>query len=799
MLVLVVMIIAIASAGVLPHLPSLSYLFLGIAGWMSSLAILIKVSSNKTVLYIGFLLGVFVIAFAWSAFWGQTQLQDRLSPELEQQRLVLVGRVVGLPEPFMFDSNRYGSRLLIEVHEGCQNIGSDCSLHPVVLPGRIRVNWYGDEGPVSGELWQLSVKLKRPHGYQNPGGFDYERWLLARGIGATGYVRQSELNRRLESSPWWSVSYWRFQLRQRILKLNESSQSTDAKALLLALLLGDKSHIGDVQRKNIQALGLAHLLAISGLHIGMAATIGALFGGFIGRCLNACFPTRSYTHSVVVLCSWGLALVYAALAGFTLPTQRALIMLSVYFWMVIRGVNYSPWLGWWLAMALVMWVQPLSFYEVGFWLSFGAVAVLIACFRGDMGSTPSYLMGFVRAQWVLLLGVGLLQWFSGLSVSLLAPVANFVAIPFVGFVVTPLLFLVAGLSVISEPLFHEVALFSLSLLSWFDGGIDWVFAALNPYQPYWLWQRGAAISIAVAASALCGLCLWLLPMPLGFKVLSFTAVLLGFGHQNKDPDTSLEVRILDVGQGLAVTIHSGESHWLLDTGRDFHYGFVLEPYFRHMGIEQLEGLVVSHGDSDHAGSVAQLIMNMDVDTLYLGDEIKQGQADVAISLPQNVKIKPCDRDQSWQVGQFQLETLAWQDLNHKELSASSNNNSCVLLMTYAGVRVLFPGDIEKEREVDLLSHSALDIGVDIVVVPHHGSKTSSTKAFIERLSPAWALFSAGYRNQYGHPADEVVNRYWQQGSHIVGTAEAGAISLLIEPDGRYQIQGYRDQNRRYWR
>ncbi|GAA5317171.1 MAG: hypothetical protein AseanaTS_23750 [Candidatus Pelagadaptatus aseana] len=573
------------------------------------------------------------------------------------------------------------------------------------------------------------------------------------------------------------------------------SGETDGLGLLLALLLGDKSHLTETQRQPMQSLGLAHLLAISGLHIGLAAGVGGFIGVLIGRSLNVCCHGLVIAPVAMLICGWLLACLYAAMAGFSLPTQRALIMLTVWGLLMLSGVSVSAWLSWWLAMAVVLLVQPLSFYDVGFWLSFGAVAVLIASFRGGYQQSGSFWLGLLQAQWVLLLGVGLLQWFAGLPVTLLAPFANIVAVPLVSFLVTPLLFLMLFGYFVDDGLFLFLAELSLTLLGQFSVAVVQIADAAAVFERWWLFEPVAISGDVARISALAGLVLWLLPLPVLFRCLSALAVGLGFlgdvdREGTRDVD-GLVVRVLDVGQGLAVMIHHRDRHWLVDTGRDFHFSFVLEPYLRSQNIQQLTGLFVSHGDSDHAGSLSHVLEGYPVDFLYMG------QDDVLMAT--QVGFHPCNVDRQWSIDGVGFETLGWQSQQSMAGVEDSNNHSCVLLISYAGVRILLPGDIEIERERDLLGHRALQADVDVVLVPHHGSRTSSSPSFIDGLKPDWALVSAGYLNQYGHPATSVVDRYRANGARVLLTAEEGAITVVIASNGKYEVRGFRSEQQRYWR
>lgn len=727
-------------------------------------------------------------AALWSVSWGHNALENRLSEEQEGSPLQVLGTVASLPV-----RSERGLSFVLQVDAAHSLTASgDVVDRPLTdFPERIRLNWYADVELKAGMRLLLRVKLKRPHGNVNLGGFDYEAWLLSRGIGATGYVRNWAGNRVIaERSTRLSMHRLRQDLRDRIVKEAPVPGHT---ALAVALITGDKSLIAQQQREQLQALGLAHLLAISGLHIGLAAGVGLLFGQLAGRCANALFPMCCFTPTITMICAWIFAAAYALLAGLSLPTQRALLMLTVWVLVSVSGRRFSPWLSWWLALAVVFWCFPLSLYDLGVWLSFGAVAILIASFQARWLASRSRWRELLWAQLVLFVALGVLQWFAGLPVSLVSPLVNFLVIPYVGLIVVPALLLLAGMALVSEGLFEWLlshALLPLEFLVWLLERFEWAVLMLGGWE-VWQWQRVGAVPVSIQILVCLTLLLLFSPLPRLLKLLALlSGVSLFYPHERIAQ--GIEVVVLDVGQGLAVAIHAQGANYLVDVGRDFHVSRVLMPYFRQRGITRLDHVVISHGDADHAGGLRPMLEAMPVDAI----SVQRNDAERWIpGYIDSGNLSPgCRGQQTSRWGVLRVSRFGV----GKRTFNNTNNRSCVLLLEYAGVRILLPGDIEWGREQQLLLDPQLSEPVDILVAPHHGSRTSSGAAWVQQLKPRWVVFSAGYRNRYGHPAPEVVDRYLDAGSAVLNTARSGAVHFSISPSGEVVSDAARNLRKRYW-
>lgn len=709
---------------------------------------------------------------AWGVLSGHLLVQSQLPSERSGEDFLVRGVVVGLPDT---DSRRTRFTLKLESVEPANGI-------PLVrMPERALISWYRGEIPNSGERWQMRVRLNTPRGFVNPGGFDYQGWLLRQGIHASGYVRADEANRML-APPGAGVDAWRQQLRRWILGRAEPAHQD----LLLALLIGDRSEINADRWRYLQATGTNHLVAISGLHVGFVAVLGFWLGTGVGR-LGNMFWHRLPTTVPAHLCASALALVYSALAGFSLPTQRALIMVLIAQWAWMRRRSFKPAQCLVIALVAVVVLDPLASLDMGFWLSYGAVAILMLAFSGRHAtSVPWPGRSLFEAQWAVF--IGLLVPLAVLlnSNALLAPVANMLAIPLVTFAVVPWLLMGAMLHTFwpwLSDLNLRIAEMGLQGLA---------------YWLRWLVELGGqgvtpVISMAPASLVLALLAVALLFCPKGFtgRWLGYPALLLAVLIPPA-PSPPLTVTTLDVGQGLAMVVRTPNHTLVFDTGLAYSErmeagGAIIAPYLRRYGKTLIDKVVVSHEHSDHAGGLPGLLVHMPVRRLLLGQPL-EGVAGADNG-------ESCHEIPPWRWDQVNFRFLTWTDLERP----SSNNRSCVLLIEYAGEQILLTGDIEREVEWRLVGQGQLPDSVRLLQVPHHGSRTSSTQEFVTRLAPEYAVVSASYLGRHGHPHTEVVQRYEEQGTRVLNTADSGA--LVFEwygPGSGPVVKLAREHWRRYW-
>ncbi len=699
--------------------------------------------------------------------WQTGQVADAQLPRhLEGEDILVRGVVQGLPENLGAGRLRFG--FLVD-----QITVQD---HWEPLPLLARVTWYRHKSTMEpGERWQLKLRLKRPRGFSNPGGFDYQRWLLAQGIQATGYVRKGKSNRRLYQTGSAPVQRLRQQLSAHIQQLDVKATM---RALLRALGVGDRSAMSTAQWQVLQKTGTSHLLAISGLHVGMVA--GLVF--FIARRGWSLLGDlqRWPAPKVAALCSMIAALVYALLAGFQVPAQRALVMVSVWMLAVMWTGRPDPWRVWSLALLAVLLLDPFAVADAGFWLSFTAVALIGLLTLGRHGQSGQWRQ-LLSVQFGLLLGLAPLQWLWFQQLSISAPLANLIAIPWVSLLVVPVM--LAGMllwtfaTVVGDWLLGLSAI-SLSILWWLLEQL----AGL----PVNLWQSPAVSGGWMLVFAL-GVATLLLPGAFRLAPVGVMLLLPVFWLQPERPARGdVWFTLLDVGQGLAAVLETQNHILVYDSGPAFRSGFntgdaVIVPYLVNQGYRHIDRLIISHADNDHSGGAPSLFEHMDVFSIHSGEP---GKIDWARS-------QQCLAGQRWVWDQVQFEYLA------PFAAGEGNNNSCVLRVeTAAGRVLLLPGDIERGIEQQLVEQQARRLAADVLVAPHHGSRTSSTEAFVNAVDPEYVLFPVGYRNRFGFPKPDVVARYRATGAHILDTATDGAVRMRLEAGRVIEAAGYRPQDER---
>lgn len=715
----------------------------------------------------------------WATLWGQARLAAQLPAALDKTEYRIEGKVVGLPNR---DARALHFDLLVS------RIESLAGTTPPPLR-RLRLSWYGHAPEMMpGETWQLVLRLRHPRGFANPGGFDYAGWLFSRGISATGYVREGAENQRLRAASLPSVDTWRGRVAAHI----ENLPVPDAgRALLRAFTVGDDRGITVAMWERMRVAGVVHLAVISGLHIALAAGFGMFLGTLSGRLavlLGASWPARH----VGALAAWVASGLYTLMAGFGLATLRAFIMLTVFLAVLLlrrHGILFASFI--W-ALTVIAVVEPLAPLEPGFWLSFGAVAVLLAWF----GPRPrrSRTRDMVGGQLIVSLGTaaGLLGFFGKLP--LLAPLINLLAIPWVEILTVP--FCLAGVAAL--PVAPAVADWCWWIAGWSLQWFDAALAAIAGVADHLSWiPAGGTDWRQILALGLAGL-LMLAPCGLGLRYLS-GIVLVATALAGPGPRPALRVTVLDVGQGLAVVVETAAHVMVYDTGAAFGTRFdagdgIIAPYLRTRGWGRLDLLVVSHPDADHSGGEAGLLRN------YRPLQVLRGVP------PEGDDAAGCRRGQHWQWDGVDFRVLhptgpMLRDPVHPGPVQHENDRSCVMLVEAGQARVLLTGDIESNVEAVLLADAVLPHAVALLIAPHHGSRTSSSPPFVAQAQPAEVVYSAGYRHHFGHPQPQVVARYKAIGARSWNTAFDGALSFTWEREGADpapRVESARRDRPRYW-
>ncbi|MEB0098748.1 ComEC/Rec2 family competence protein [Pseudomonas sp. DC1.2] len=693
-------------------------------------------------------LAFFLFGFSWACASAQWAVNDRLHADLDGETRWVEGRVIGLPQ-------NNDAVVRFELADARSRHGA--------LPSLMRLAWYGGPPVNSGERWRLAVKLKRPAGLLNPHAFDYDAWLLAQRVGATGTVKDGQ---RLSQAQW----AWRDSVRQRLLSVDAQGRT----GALAALVLGDGAGLSREDWQVLQDTGTVHLLVISGQHIGLLA--GMVYVLIAGLARYGLWPKRLPWLPWACGLAFSAALGYGLLAGFETPVRRACVMIGLLLLWRLRFRHLGAWWPLLLALNGVLLLDPLASLLPGFWLSFAAVALLIFTFSGRLGPWR-WWQTWTRAQWLMALGLFPLLMVLGLPVSLSGPLANLLAVPWISLTVLPPALL--GTLLLPIPYVGEGLL-------WLAGGlIDVLFkglALMAGQLPAWM---PVAIPIGVWGLGALGAFLLLLPSgtplrPLGWPML----LLLVFPPREPLPDGLAEVWQMDVGQGLAILVRTRHHTLLYDTGPrfgDFDLGErVVLPSLRKLGVQSIDLMLVSHADADHAGGARAVAKGLPVKRVLSGDPL---------ALPIELHAKACESGEQWTWDGVRFELWQWSS------ATESNQKSCVLQIDAKGERLLLTGDIDTSAERALLD-SPLAVSTDWLQAPHHGSRSSSSAALLNGLQPKAVLISRGHGNAFGHPHPMVMARYRKRGMRIYDSVEQGAIQLQL---GTFKPPRTLRQQRRFWR
>ncbi|MFI4969111.1 MAG: DNA internalization-related competence protein ComEC/Rec2 [Lysobacterales bacterium] len=716
-----------------------------------------------------------LLGFAWCAFRADVALQARLPRALEGRDFTVTGVIDQLPVKRM-DATRISLRV-----EHAELDGAAIPLH-----GHLRVSWY-DMAPDDLDAcsrWQLRLRLKRPRGLVNPGGFDSERQALERGVVAVGYVRQAATNRRLGAQRF-CVDRLRESISQGIAA--RVADPHDA-ALLQAFAVGDTRGLDQADWEVARANGIPHLIAISGFHVGVAAAFGALLVYALwwlwpGLGLRLAFPVAQAPAA------FATAVLYGVLAGGSLPTVRTVAMIGVVtltrFGRRASGGPHA------LALALlaILVFDPLATLAAGFWLSFVGVAFLMLCLTRGQGFI-AFLRELSIGQLVMTLSLlPLSVWFFG-EASLVGALSNLIAVPLISFVIVPLC-LLGILALLTIP---ALATPLLVAAGWLAHAQWWLLERMAAWPgAHWYLPEVAPWALALA---MLGACWMFLPRGVparGLGLLLFLPLL--WPDRPPPPAGAFAATVIDVGQGLSVFVRTHDHALLFDAGARYPSEFDLGeaavlPTLRAFGIGRLDLLMVSHGDNDHAGG-APAVADVYPQARRTGGEPQR----MALTVAQ------CRADQAWDwdAVHFRVLNPHAERLGTSAAAGPDNDRSCVLLVEGPAGRLLLTGDISRRVEPDVASQ--IGAGAPLVlVVPHHGSKTSSGAGFLAALRPALALVSAGWRNRFGHPNPQVVARYGAAGVPLLNTATGGALQVEFPAHAPPRLASQeRGRGRRYWR
>lgn len=792
-----------------PVLPELYWALLPAVSWTAYFAMRHSRFSGVFQLQLALkILSSFMLGFFWAALLASIRISDELPSELQNKPVTLIGVVASSVEHL-----EYGERFRFDVEQvASENLAE--SAENVRVPRHISLSYYPAERPEYnatavltkfasiqkatkfkvGERWQLVAKLKRPHGTQNPHGYDFEAWALAENIRATGTIKTKAAHQKLQTFVWrpqYVVEYLRDRVKQRIAHV---LQNRAYSGVVQALVMGDDAAIAADDWQLFLRTGTTHLMSISGLHItmlsGLAFALTALWWRRSPKLVMRLPARKAATLAGVVI-----AFIYVLLAGFAVPAQRTLYMLLVFALALWSGrqVPISQVLA--LALLTVVVLDPWALISAGFWLSFTAVAVLAYAFAGRAGKTH-WLRIALYSQWAVTLGMLPLLLFMFHQASIVSPVANAFAIPLISFLVTPLALMGSFLPIDS---LLELAYFALEIcmqiLTWLN------------HAPTAVWQQHAPSPWTLLPAGL-GMIWLLLPNGFPLRSLGFVGLLPMFfllPHHVAEGD--MKVAILDVGQGLSVVIQTAHHHLLYDAGpktstQSDAAKRVILPYLLGEGINKLDMLMISHDDVDHAGGMSTLLANIPV------KHISSSLAFLKTEAYPELVHQNCAAGQHWVWDGVHFDVLHPQQDVAK---ITDNNRSCVLRVRSNAGSLLLTGDIEKPAEQQILARASMssgevDLKTNVLVAPHHGSKTSSSDAFVAATAPDFVVFANGYLNRFRHPNARVLSRYEAIGSKVLRSDYDGAI-LLEFMSGQaksttkksgYSMTRWRQDYQRYW-
>ncbi|WP_300451553.1 DNA internalization-related competence protein ComEC/Rec2 [Accumulibacter sp.] len=716
------------------------------------------------------MLGGALLGLAWAALLAGERLADRLPPEWEGRDIEVVGVVAALPHAF-------------ERGERFEFVVETVVTPGAVLPRRVMLSWYRGQLeeewrealPIRpAERWRFTVRLKRPHGNANPHGFDYEAWLLERGLRATGYVRPRSAAQRLDDFVWrpaYALERWRERLRRSFF---DTLPEAPYVGILAALAIGDQAAIPADQWRLFRQTGVTHLMSISGLHVTMVA---ALFAGLVGwlwrrsERLMLLLPAPKAS----IAAGWLAAGAYSLLAGFAVPTQRTFYMLTVVALALWSGRHFGASRSLLLALLVVLLIDPWAVLAPGFWLSFVAVGLLFFVGTARIGTAGGWraaLVGWGATQWAVTIGTLPLLLFLFQQFSLVSPLANALAIPLVSFVITPLALVFAVFP--WPPL--------LFLDHWLLSGVMHFLAWLGGWP---IWQQPAP-PLAATLLAVLGV-LWLL-LPRGFPArwLGLCLLLPALSWPAARPAAGdAWIDVLDVGQGLAVVVRTAGHTLLYDTGPLYSAESdagqrIVVPFLRAQGLGLIDALIVTHRDKDHSGGVVAVQEALPI-------------ARTLSSVPE-LAGERCVAGQTWTWDGVRFTILHPQADDYEHQAVKTNNMSCVLRIENAVGSMLLTSDIEARDEQALLARAADQLRSDVLLVPHHGSGTSSTPDFVAAVGAQEVIIPVGYRNRFQHPRPDVVARY--AGSRLWRSDRDGAVR--IELASELALSSYRGEYRRYW-
>ncbi len=709
-----------------------------------------------------------IASFLYASLHIYLQLEQRPSASVVNKKITLTGEVLNIP------SYRGGSARFI--------FQPDQVAQPSGMPERIRVSWKKPSQPlVAGQRWQLTVKFKPAHGFQNPGGFDYERWLFVKGIQATGYVVKDGKSRLLGVNTL-SINRVRQEINQWI-----SLHCKDCRysGVLQALSTGYRGEMQASERNLFQKTGTAHLIAISGLHIGIIAAFVFYLTRKLWNLLF--FKTGLARREFCWLVSWVAVLLYSLLSGFELPAQRAFLMFTVLGLMVLLRLPFNLLNSVMATLVAVLIFSPMAVLSESFWLTLCAMGIILF---------GSFILQHERSRWRQLLAIQLL--FSLLFIPLTLVIfgqihsasllANLLAVPLVSMIIVPVNFILLALFWLPD--------------SWLNAAYTLMDLATGLLVDYLQLLQKLGLQ-AIELSSVKGwqlvllmILLLLIFLPQGMLRLRGWFVLLPaviFWPSSRTNSELLTISVLDVGTGSAVVLQTRQHSLIYDFGPGNRSGYsigewVVQPYLNHQGVEEVDQIIISHNDQDHSGGLYSVIEDFKRIPVLSGTPaaLRQG-------FPELLSVRDCHVIKPWYWDGVRFEFL----MTEQDQDVSDNNSSCVLRISVNNKHILLTGDIEASQERLLVSRYLEKLKANVLLAPHHGSLSSSTDEFIQAVSAEHVIFSTGYLNHWGFPKDEIVGRYRKTGANLYRTDRDGAIQITCDSN-QCRVEKFRQLYPHIW-
>jgi competence protein ComEC len=729
-----------------------------------------------------------IVAVALGSSYAWLRADFRMSDELpstwEGRDIEVIGVIDEMPQ-----KSERGIRFAFRVE--------DVLTPSARVPTRIAIGWYkptikeiaGEALPElrAGERWRWTMRLKRPHGYANPAGFDLEAWMLERDLRATGSIQVDEFVKRIDANvgtPNDRVERLRERIRERMQRALEGKPFA---GVLVALAIGDQQSISNRDWTIFNATAVSHLLSISGAHVTLFAAWVAFAVFFVWRrspYLSAKLPAQK----AAAISAAGVACLYAVLTGFAVPAQRTCYMLVVAALALTLSRQLSPWLILCWSAIGVLAIDPWAVLAVGFWFSFVAVALLLYVTQARV-QCESGIRVALKTQAAVTLGLAPLSIAFFQQVSLVGPFANAIAIPLITLFVIPLTLMWLVIPV------DALLLISHQLIAWLVELLRWMTTLRAA-----MWSQHAP-PVWTIALAFVGV-LWLLAprlVPHRWLGALWCAPLFTV-TPSKPSQGEFRMTVLDIGQGTAVVIRTAHRALVYDTGPRWNDETdagvrLIAPYLRASGSDRIDGLIVSHLDLDHSGGAKSLVEGVPVQWLLTS---MFAESEVVVAAQQRrIDVFACAAGQQWMWDGVRFEVLHPTSHLYSQAKLKTNDRSCVVKVIGRGGSALLTGDIEAISENALVTHDAAALKSDVLLIPHHGSLTSSTEPFLDAVQPKLALINAGYRNRFGHPREAVLSRYAQREISIHRTDWHGAITMDSQ-DSFTAVHRERDARQRYW-